>query len=186
MKKYAFIFNVTCFFIFTVVLKAQDNNLVVNGSFENISTVPCGPGEYKKANGVSSANNTSVDLFSVQSYSDNFGVPDNYMGNQSSQAGSNYAGIVAFYADEAGIFKTVPGYQRYSEYIQLELSTNLIAGKPYQINFNASLAEKSAYAVSGLGVYLSSEKLDIKSNTILNITPHLVACEIIDKTDCSC
>lgn len=183
MKKYTLILSTVSLFIFACALKAQNNNLVVNGSFENTSHPPCGSGEYKRASGISSSNNTSVDLYSVQSYSNDFSVPDNYMGNQLSQGGSNYAGIVAFYADEAGIFKTVPGYQKYSEYIQLELSTPLTSGTPYQINFNISLAERSAYAVSGLGVYLSSEKLDIDNNSFLNITPHLIACEIVTQTD---
>jgi len=182
MKKYPLILSVVFLFIFSFTFKAQVNNLVVNGSFENTTHPPCGSGEYKRANGISSSNNTSVDLYSVQSNSNDYSVPDNYMGSQLSQGGSNYAGIVAFYADEAGVFKTVPGYQQYSEYIQLELSTPLTAGTPYQINFNVSLAEKSAYAVSGLGVYLSSEKVDIDNNSFLNVTPHLIACEIVTQT----
>ncbi|MGQ0828955.1 MAG: OmpA family protein [Bacteroidota bacterium] len=183
MRKYTLILSAVSIFLSLCALKAQVNNLVVNGSFENTTHPPCGPGEYKRASGISSSNNTSVDIYSVQSYSNDYSVPDNYMGSQLSNGGSNYAGIVAFYADEAGIFKTVPGYQKYSEYIQLELNTPLTAGTPYQINFNISLAERSAYAVSGLGVYLSSEKLDIDNNSFLNVTPHLIACEIVTQTN---
>lgn len=182
MKKHISILSAACFFIFCT-LEAQNNNLVLNGSFENTSYPPCAPGDYKKASGISSANNTSVDLYSVQSCSDDYNVPDNYMGSQLSHDGSNYVGIIAYYADEAGLFKTVPGYQKYSEYIQLELSTPLLEGKPYTISFNASLAERSAYAVSGLGAYLSSEKTDIHNNSFLNVTPNLIACEMVTETD---
>lgn len=182
MKTLTSIFSAVFILIF-LSLKAQDNNLVMNGSFETVSHPPCGSGEYKKANGISSANNTSVDLYSVQSSSNDYSVPDNYMGTQLSQGGSNYAGIVAYYADEAGVFKTAPGYQQYSEYIQLELNNALVAGSSYLVNFNISLAERSAYAVSGLGVYLSSDKIDIQNNSFLNVTPHLVACEIVTQTD---
>jgi len=168
-------------------LCAQNNNEnnVINGSFETMGKKKkvCGRGEFEKADYISSANNTTVDLYSKNSGGREVGVPENYMGMQDSYTGDNYAGIIAYYGDERGIFKTKPGYQRYSEYIQLELAKPLEAGRSYQVSFKAALAEKSAYAVSGLGVYFSAEKLDVKNNAYLEVIPHMVTPEVVNRTD---
>lgn len=157
----------------------KSDNMVMNGSFENTCKQVHGWGEYYKADSISSSNNTTVDLYSTTACGDDFGVPENYMGNQGGKEGNNYAGIIAYMADEVGIFKTKPGYQRYSEYIQMPLSEPLIAGKAYIITFSASLAERSAYAVSGLGLYFTSEKMNVENNAFLDVTPHIVTTEIV-------
>lgn len=152
----------------------SSNNLVQNGSFELTNKRICGRAEYKRAGWISSANNTTVDLFSSHARSSSVSAPDNYMGSQTASDGDNYAGIIAYYGDETGIFKTKPGYQRYSEYLQVELAAPLEAGHAYQVSFDASLAEKSAYAVSGLGVYFSDAKMDVKNNAFLQVRPHMI------------
>jgi len=158
------------------------NNLVTNGSFENSKKIH-GWGEYYKADSITSSNNTTVDLYSKNSCESDFSVPQSYMGNQEAKSGYNYAGITAFYADDAGFLKTKPGYRKYSEYLQMPLTEPLIAGKAYTISFNASLAERSAYAVSGMGIYFSKEKVDVKNNAFLNVTPHMVTTEIMTSQD---
>ncbi len=164
-------------------VQAQENNLVINGSFENLSETVHSTGAYILADSISSSNNTSVDLFSKNACGRDYKVPANYMGTQESKTGNNYAGIIAYYADEAGIFKTKPGYQKYSEYIQFAFREPLTAGKAYRISFNASLAEKSAYAVSGLGVYFSTDKVDVKNNAFMQLTPHFTSAEILNNTE---
>jgi OOP family OmpA-OmpF porin len=162
---------------------AQTSNLITNGSFEKTNHKVHGWGDYKSADSISSSNNTTVDLYSNDACGKDFDVPSNYMGTQGSKEGNNYAGIIAYMADDAGLFKTKPGYRKYSEYIQLPLAEPLVAGKAYVITFSASLAEKSAYAVSGLGVYFTNEKLDVKKNSFLNVTPHVVTTEIVTGTE---
>lgn len=159
-------------------ITAQDNNLAMNGSFENTSGKIHSLGAFTKADSISSSNNTSVDLFSAKACGRDYKVPENYMGVQSSKTGNNYAGIVAFYADETGIFESRPGYQRYSEYIQLPLREPLTAGAAYNVSFNASLAENSAYAISGLGIYFSNAKMDVQNNAFLPVTPQVVSPDI--------
>jgi outer membrane protein OmpA-like peptidoglycan-associated protein len=162
---------------------AQNGNLVMNGSFETTNKKVHGWGDYSAADSVSSSNNTTVDLYSNDACGDDFSVPENYMGSQGSKQGNNYAGIIAYMADDYGLFKAKPGYRKYSEYIQMPLSEPLVAGKAYTITFSASLAERSAYAVSGLGVYFTTNKLDVENNAFLNVTPHVVTTEIVTGTE---
>ncbi len=167
----------------TVQLQAQENNLVLNGSFETTSGTLHGRGGFAQADSISSPNNTSVDLYSKNACGSDYDVPSNYMGTQESNAGGNYAGIIAYYADDAGIFKTTPGYRKYSEYIQLALREPLVAGKAYTVSFSVSLAENSAYAVSGFGVYFSATKMDVKNNAFLALMPHIVSADVLTSTE---
>lgn len=162
--------------------QAQEN-LVINGSFEQTHGHVRSPGVYFLADSISSANNTTVDLYSNESKGIYYSVPTNYMGEQLTKKNNNYAGILAYYADETGIFNAKPGYQKYSEYIQLAFVQPLEAGKVYAINFDASLSEQSDYAVSGLGVYISNSKTDLKNNSFLNIIPQFVCADIVANKD---
>lgn len=162
---------------------AQDNNLAFNGSFENTKCRIHSLGGFATADSVLSSNNTSVDLFGKDARSHDLKTGENYMGVQEPKTGNNYAGITAFYADETGIFFSRPGYQKYSEYIQIPLREPLKAGEVYNVSFNLSLAENSAYAVSGLGVYFTQEKMDVQNNAFLKVTPHMASADIISSTD---
>lgn len=161
----------------------NSNNLVIDGSFENIPKYIHNTGVCMLDDSITSANNTTVDFYGRNAWSRDNRIPSNYMGTQDPKTGDNYAGIIAFYADETGVFRARPGYQRYSEYIQLKLQQPLTAGSVYTVSFNASLAEKSAYAVSGLGVYFSNTKMDVKNNAFLQVIPHIVSTDIITSTD---
>ncbi len=162
---------------------AQTNNLVRNGSFETTDGHVSGWGDHDAADSVTSSNNTSVDLYSSTACGNDFDVPNNYMGTQGSKEGNNYAGIIAYMADDYGLFKSKPGYRKYSEYIQMSLTEPMVAGKAYVITFSASLAERSAYAVSGLGVYFTNEKMDVENNAFLNVTPHVITSEVVTGTE---
>ncbi|MDQ3047784.1 MAG: OmpA family protein [Bacteroidota bacterium] len=183
MKTTTITIAILSLFTASINMRAQDVNLVINGSFENIAERVNSTGEILLADSITSSNNTTVDLFSQSASGNAHKVPENYMGSQGSKTGSNYAGIIAYYADERGVFKTKPGYQCYSEYIQFQLKAPMTAGKAYTINFNVSLAEKSAFAVSGMGVYFSTIKTDVKRNSFMNITPHVVCTDIITGTE---
>jgi OmpA-OmpF porin, OOP family len=161
-------------------LNAQ--NLVKNGSFEENKCEPKGWGEIGRASMVNSANNTTVDYYGPKACKGQaLSTGDNFMGNQAAFEGQHYAGIIAYYADEAndwssiwsGEIKTRSGYQNYSEYVQLEFTQALEAGKTYSISFQASLADKSAYAVSGLGAYISKDKMNEMKNTYLEVEPQI-------------
>lgn len=164
-------------------LSAQNENLVMNSSFENTQGNPKNVKSFKYLDSISSSNNTTVDLYSANANRTAYEVPENHMGTMASKSGNNYVGIVAYYGDEAGIFKTKPGYQKYSEYIQFTLSEPLVAGKTYAISFNSSLADGSAYAVSGMGFYVSKTKVDVKNNSFLELEPQIVSPFIIESKE---
>ncbi|HLP11570.1 MAG TPA: OmpA family protein [Flavobacteriales bacterium] len=169
---------------FATTINAQ--NLVRNGSFEETEKKGFFECKWKyPATGVTSANNTTIDFFDRDNKGKDYDVPENWLGSQNTASGNgdSYAGIIAFYGDEWGLLETYPGYQQYSEYLQMELESPLEAGKSYTISFRNSLAEESAYAVSGLGVYISQEKADIKDNSFMAITPHLVTAAVSKNTD---
>lgn len=166
-----------------ITATAQESNLVMNGSFEATNGKVGGRAEYYKADSISSSNNTTIDLYSADACGSDHDVPNNYMGSQGSKSGNNYIGLTAFYGQEMGLFKTKPGYQQYSEYVQFVLREPLVAGKAYTVTFNFSLAERSAYAVSGLGVYFSNDKLDEKNNAYLDVTPHIIAANVQSDTE---
>jgi outer membrane protein OmpA-like peptidoglycan-associated protein len=161
---------------------AQDNNLVMNGSFETTDGKVKGRAEYDRADSISSSNNTTIDLYSTEACGSDFDVPQNYMGNQGSKTGNNYVGITAFYGQES-ILPNETGYQRYTEYIQFPLTQPLVAGKAYTVTFHVSLAERSAYAVSGLGVYFTNAKLDVENNAYLDVVPDIIAANVVTNTD---
>lgn len=173
----------------STTLNAQ--NLVKNGSFEENSCEPKGWGEIKRANSISSANNTTVDYYGPKACKGQAKSTDaNFMGNQTAFEGSHYAGIIAYYGDETtdwagllqGEIRSKNGYQNYSEYVQLEFSQPMTAGQTYPIAFQVSLADQSAFAVSGLGAYFSKEKMDVTRNSYLDVEPQISSTQIIDNT----
>lgn len=157
-------------------------NLVSNTELKPEKHQPCSYAEIKKADGVCNANGGTVDLFSTDGGKHTVGIPENYFGKQEAAMGNNYAGIITYYTVDktdwnavfAGDF-SFPEMKNdyvYAEYIQFELKEPLTAGQVYNVNFKASLAEKSAYATR-LGAYLSAAKLDEKSNEELSLTPQI-------------
>ncbi|HXU28581.1 MAG TPA: OmpA family protein [Bacteroidia bacterium] len=160
---------------------AQSNNLASNGSFEAITKKPSAPGLICKAIGMSSANKTTVDLFSKDAHDNMVKAPSTYMGYQEPSTGSNYAGIVAFYGDE-GILNYEPGYDRYTEYLQVELTQPLTAGQTYNVGLKVALAAKSAYALSGLGIVMTNSKLEINNNSYLFMEPDMVSMNVLNDT----
>lgn len=81
-------------------LNAQ--NLVKNGSFEENKCEPKGWGEINRASMASSANNTTVDYYGPKACKEQaLSTGDNFMGNQAAFEGQHYAGIIAYYGDEA-------------------------------------------------------------------------------------
>lgn len=159
-------------------ITANAQNMVANADMKPVDDAPCTPARIDKASGYSNANGGTVDYFSKDSRSSDVKIPKNFVGEQ--DAASNYAGIIAYYAPDqtdwdavfAGDLSFPEKKQEYmySEYMQVELSSPLVAGKVYNVSVNVSLADQSAYA-SGLGAYLSSNKVEQRSNEEMALTP---------------
>lgn len=175
-------------------LEVHSQNLVINDAMD-ARCIPTGQGMITKTKTWTNANGGTVDLFdntiSKRCRNEN-GIPQNYMGYQSSfTQGHNYAGIIAYYDDgsnnrtdslNSAWLGLRDGYKKYSEYLQAELSTALVAGQVYQVSFRVSLAEKSSRAVSCLGALITKEKLSQTSNSFLPMKPQFISYRIISDT----
>ena len=104
----------------------------------------------------------AIDLYNA-SDSDNPGLginyassPSNYAGFQYPRTGSNYIGLRAetpIVLNNNGIFSNNP----YHEYVQVELSETLEAGKTYEVSFFVSLSENSIFQNNSIGILLSDQ-----------------------------
>lgn len=141
-----------CNCVFAVLLCCQicaSQNLVPNSSFETFSKCPPYLGQIHLADFWDSPNNNTTDYFHTCSpVADGVGVPDNELGKQTPATGEGYAGIRLWVPN-------IPGNPVYREYLAIELSSPLEAGKRYFARLKTSLAENSTFATDGLGMWLS-------------------------------
>jgi OOP family OmpA-OmpF porin len=143
MKKPGFLILI-CF----VCLAGHAQNLVGNGSFEELSgKVKAGAG-VDLATGWSSVTATSAELFSMESKDQTQKTPDNKYGREKPLSGINYAGFVAY------------SYQSKEprSYLTTELVKPLVKGKKYCIRFNVSLSDLAKYAVNNIGINISKKQ----------------------------
>jgi outer membrane protein OmpA-like peptidoglycan-associated protein len=121
-------------------------NLVKNPSFESFRHCPDQLGNFHAdVSDWSSPTLASTDYFNACSSS--MGTPENFNGFQAADHGVGYAGLYLY----------APG--DYREYMQGELLETLQEGITYEISFFISLAERSDYAVSEIGLVFSMHKL---------------------------
>ncbi len=143
MKKILFILS----FISSSILFGQ--NLVVNGSFENVSTIPNNPGQLNYAIGWTEFRDTP-DLYSALSPSPSMQVPNVAGGYQQPFHGDNYVGFFAYHTTSNG-----------REYLGTTLSSPLVVGKNYSISMYVSLAAIDSnifmtLAVSNIGAVFTN------------------------------
>lgn len=124
-------------------------NLVPNGSFEEITTCPWEISQAGLAMPWTPPPPSSADLYNAcdpgtPSGIPHLGVPANATGNQPAHSGEGYVGIFTYNG-------ALPDGR---EYLQVMLTEPLEQGK-YIVSFWASLADEFQYAVSSIGVYLS-------------------------------
>ena len=143
-------------------------NLVVNGSFENPPACP-GQGVPFEASATEWYSGTELgtpDHFHTCVTIDPLAVPCNWRGCQEPRTGNGYAGIWAF-------SKFHPNGR---EYVQTELTEPLHTSVRYEVRFYVSLAEKyGGYAVSTIGAALTAEPPDtIDAGYRLNADPQVL------------
>lgn len=150
-------------------LRAQ--NLVLNPSFETISSCPQGPSQFSFAVNwsepfiISTTDTCSTtDLYNSCSFI-GMGVPNNILGNEPARTGNGYAGIITYEGFGligcGSLFGT--GWR---EYVQAELSSPMTAGQQYCISFHVSLADNVKWATGDFGLYLSPTKLAIPCTSV--------------------
>jgi outer membrane protein OmpA-like peptidoglycan-associated protein len=139
-------------FISLAACSLSGQNLVVNPSFEEYTIIPKGPKGRGKL-GVENWNrckNTTPDLFSNK-IRNSVWIPNNFMGTQFSKSGNSYIGIIAI---------DMGSYGKYREAIFTKLKEKLRTDKKYCVSMFVSLAEKSDYCTSDLGILITRKNLN--------------------------
>lgn len=138
------------------ISSAQD--LVLNGSFENISDCPhlssgLIPHELDYAIGWTYPTGGTSDLFNECNNigTGSVGVPSNFIGNQYAKEGVSYAGF--------GLFNEFDfSYYNNSEYILTELIRPLEKNEIVNLRFYLNRAEYGRYAISKISALFSEDK----------------------------
>lgn len=144
MKNWLFLSN-WIIIIYTMVLPASGQNLVPNGSFEEITSCPDDVAQLSKIKFFFNPNLGSPDLMASCALSPKVSVPKNGAGYQKPQNGLNYAHF--------GF-----SHDLYLEYISVPLNKALENSKLYQIHYYLSLADHSPMATDKIGVLFSINK----------------------------
>jgi len=94
------------------------------------------------------------------------GIPTNVLGCQNTHSGVGYAGLFIF-------INNPDSDQGYREYLGVRLSSSLISGVLYDVQFSVSQAERTTHASSDIQVLFSSDSLIFDQNTPILIDPQL-------------
>lgn len=155
-------FNVIVFLLVISTSNAYSQNLVLNPSFEDFK------GKKKEKlteiDQLSFCYNPSKgtpDLFNTLMKSQLCKAPNTIIGYQKPHSGDVFVGIVV------GNYLKNDGFNRYREYISLELKEPLQQNQAYCIEMYISLANNHNYASDGIGFYLSSENFYSYSEGLL-------------------
>ncbi len=129
-------------------LNTYSQNLVLNPSFEENTKRSENCPTLFSLNGVTNwkqaTKNGSVDYFTN---GQNCFRKDNYL---LSRTGSHHIGLVVYFRKRNW---------RYREYLEGKLSSSLVKGRKYKIEFYTALENIDGLAYSGLGIYLSEEEI---------------------------
>jgi gliding motility-associated-like protein len=132
---------------FAFIARAQEN-LVPNPGFEDYSSCPLGLADLTVLEWYSPTGGTS-DYFNSCNL-DVVSVPSNILGYQSAHTGNGYCGF-------GSVFGFPNGNQR--EYIQIQLITELEAGKNYLFKGFFNLADSSRFCIKNLGIAFSNSAI---------------------------
>jgi hypothetical protein len=150
------------------MLCVGQQNLVPNGSFEEITSCPTSSAQIHLAvpwmDDIGSAELFNVCNPGSSSGSPHVGVPANAAGNQYAHSGNGYSGIYTYGG---------PNESNGREYLQVPLTQPLYPGR-YEVSFWASLADRFAYAVGSLGAFLSDTLVTRTSfNSLPGVEPSI-------------
>ena len=145
-------------------------NLIQNGSFELYDSINCSGGGFDNytitppphvVDNWYSFN--SPDYFNAICGAGGYSVPDSWWGDSYAKNGLAFAGFAGY----AGI-----GNEN-KEYIYQQLSSPLVSGKTYLLNFYVTLADASNGAIKSIGAYLCSNLPSLTSFSYINVIPQI-------------
>lgn len=170
MKRIVFITALNLF----AGLSAWSQNLVPNSSFETISGTLNGQDQLILAQPWLPCN-AFPDVFqrgmlaAPPTICNDMGIPFNGGGQADERNGQNaYAGIELDFSTN------------YRDYIQVPLSTPLLAGDIYRLEFQVLLADSSRYACNRLGMLLSAGVVVQPGTGVIAFTPQLESASLLN------
>ncbi len=164
----------TYYFMLIGSITASAQNLVPNGDFEIYSSCPETMSELQSAEFWLDPTDGTADYFNACDTSDFVSVPLNFSGYQQAQSGNGYTGI--FVAQNDGPL--------YREYLEAELTENLLPNYPYTFELYVNLANVSSCAPNMICVYLSDHQLlDSTTTGIISDLSYLTATLCTPKGD---
>ena len=140
-------------------------NLVPNPSFESYVSCPTNFSQIYQAAPWDTPNTGTSDYLNACApvVFPSLNVPQNQQGWQPAHTGVGYAGLIPYSA--------APDYR---EYIEAPLTSPLVAGTTYAVQFWVSLADSSILAISRLGAYLSVGPVGpVPNYAALPVTPQV-------------
>lgn len=137
-------------------------NLVPNPSFETYTACPTSAAQIVNCTPwfIPAGHGGSPDFHHVCGNT-TFGVPSNIFGNQMPRTGSGYAGFSA------------GGLGTLREYMQVQLTSALVAGMTYDVEAYVSLSDGSGLGVDGYQFYFSNAPLTGTGSTAIPVTPQV-------------
>lgn len=164
---------------FVTTIHAQQN-LVVNGDFEEYSSCPVGfsnpfqnPQEIEKCTGWNAPTFGTSDFYNVCAFGTNVAVPNNPFGTQTPFSGNGYlGGYFSCYTGGTGS----DGYSgiMWWEYMQGRLIAPLEQGKIYKFSMEVSLAELSDLMITEMGAYFSNYPVSTPNTASLDLSPQCI------------
>ncbi|MBK6540930.1 MAG: gliding motility-associated C-terminal domain-containing protein [Flavobacteriales bacterium] len=134
------------------LLRADAQNLLPNGDFEQYTLCPDYVSQIDRCVGWSRPTHGTSDYYNAcLGVPFSMNVPNNQMGDEPARSGNGYVGFYAF-SDFDPVGQAPDAYR---EYITHALSTPLVPGTAYQVEFFVSLADVSKFAVNELGALFS-------------------------------
>lgn len=137
--------------LFYSCIFCEGQNLVPNGDFEQFDLCPSSSNQFNlltlwinPATGVPFVSGTP-DYFNQCANCCTVSVPDNYVGYQQAHSGVGYGGFFSWYLT----------YPDAREYIEVPLTSTLIANECYQFSMYLNLANESQYTTDNVSVFLS-------------------------------
>ena len=146
-----------CFYI----QKTNAQNLVLNPSFEDMSTCPDNGGQLYKATFWLNPTSSTPDYCNACN-TGIAGVPQNGAGYQMAKTGNAYAALIALQYNNISI-----------EYVQGELSDTLKKDSIYCVSFYVSLIDLCNTAIAKMGAYFSDTVIYYPVTTPLNLIPQI-------------
>ena len=156
-------------FLTPFILSAQDendkdaNNLVPNGSFEEVNGKLKRLGSIEMATGWKRPTGANADLFSENIAGAPVSVPRSQYGDQGALTGVNYAGVRWW---------SYAGKEPRS-YLQAKFKKPMKKGQKYCVKYYISLADLSKYGASEHGAYITKTIVPKKDAVNLTYTPQV-------------